>query len=187
MKGFMKSLFEWVVIIAIAFALSLVIRNFFIDTRIVPTGSMLPTIQLEDRLIVDRFFYKYGEIHRGDVIVFEAPEAIMKDEDLVKRVIGLPGETVQVTNGKVYINGQVLDEPYVTSAADYEFGPYTVPEGYFFMMGDNRPVSYDSHRWGALSGDKIIGRVWVRYWPMDRLGTLTTLPADYLDGAVESP
>ncbi|UWG99095.1 signal peptidase I [Dehalobacter sp. DCM] len=187
MKGFMKSLFEWVIIIAVAFALSLVIRNFLIDTRIVPTGSMLPTIQLEDRLIVDRFFYKYGDIQRGDIIVFEAPDEIMKDEDLVKRVIGLPGETIQVTNSKVYINGQVLDEPYVESSANYEFGPYTIPEGTFFMMGDNRPISYDSHRWGALDGEKIIGKVWVRYWPFDRLGPLTKLPEDYLPGAVESP
>jgi len=180
LKGFMKSLFEWVVIVAIAFVLSMVIRNYLIDTRIVPTGSMLPTIQLQDRLIVDRFFYKCGDIKRGDVIVFEAPESMMKDEDLVKRVIGLPGEKLEVKNGKVYINDRVLDEPYVEYPADYEFGPVTVPEDSYFMMGDNRPASYDSHRWGALPKDKILGRVWIRYWPLDSLGPLTKLPEDYL-------
>jgi signal peptidase I len=88
---FAKSVFEWILIIVIAFILSLVIRHFFIDTRIVPTGSMLPTIQLNDRLIVDRFFYKFKPIERGDIVVFKAPDNSMEDKDLVKRVIGLPG------------------------------------------------------------------------------------------------
>jgi signal peptidase I len=180
LKGVMKSLFEWVVIIAIAFVLSLVIRNFLIDTRIVPTGSMLPTIQLEDRLIVDRFFYKHSTIARGDIIVFTAPPQAQEDKDLVKRVIGLPGEKVEVKNGKVYINDKALNEPYIMDTPDYHYGPVTVPADSYFMLGDNRRASKDSHIWGFLPKSDILGRVWIRYWPLNKFGSLGKLPDPYL-------
>jgi len=180
--GFIKSLFEWVIIIAVAFLLSLVIRNYLIDTRIVPTGSMLPTIQLQDRLIVDRFFYKYGSIKRGDIIVFTAPEGIPQDEDLVKRVIGLSGEKVQVKNGKVYINDKALNEPYIAEQPNYEYGPVTVPANSYFMLGDNRNLSRDSHYWGFLAANKILGRVWIRYWPVTHFGSLGKVPENYFAG-----
>jgi len=172
LKSIMKSVVEWVVIIAVAFVLSIVIRNYVVDTRIVPTGSMLPTIQLQDRLIVDRLFYQYDTIDRGDIIVFQAPEAAQEDKDLVKRVIGLPGEKVEIKNSKVYIGDQALDEPYIVSPADYEYGPVTVPEDSYFMLGDNRTASKDSHIWGFLPSDKILGRVWIRYWPIKEFGAL---------------
>lgn len=170
---------EWVVIIAVAFVLSLVIRNFVIDTRIVPTGSMLPTIQLQDRLIVDRIFYKFDTFKRGDILVFEAPESAMEDLDLVKRLIGLPGEKVEIKNGKVFINDRPLYEPYIRETPDYEYGPVTVPPNSYFMLGDNRRESKDSHIWGFLPEDKILGRVLVRYWPLDKIGRLTAPPEDY--------
>ncbi|MGI6449355.1 MAG: signal peptidase I [Desulfitobacteriia bacterium] len=175
----MKSVMEWVVIIAVAFVLSIVIRNFVIDTRIVPTGSMLPTIQLQDRLIVDRIFYKFDSFQRGDIIVFEAPESAQEDLDLVKRLIGLPGEKVEIKNGKVFINDQALYEPYIRETPDYDYGPVTVPPNSYFMLGDNRRESKDSHIWGFLPKDKILGKVWVRYWPLDKIGRLTSPPDDY--------
>lgn len=170
---------EWVIIIAVAFVLSIVIRNYVVDTRIVPTGSMLPTIQLQDRLIVDRLMYKYDTINRGDIIVFEAPEAAQEDKDLVKRVIGLPGEKVQIKNGKVFINDKALNEPYIVTPADYDYGPVDVPPDSYFMLGDNRRASKDSHVWGFLPSDKILGRVWVRYWPLDKFGSLGKVPEQY--------
>lgn len=179
MKGFMKSVLEWVVVIAVAFALSLVIRNYLFDTRIVPTGSMIPTIQLQDRLIVDRLFYKFDTIKRGDIIVFSAPEPSMEGKDLVKRVIGLPGEKIQIKNGKVYINDRALYEPYLEDPPDYEYGPEIVPPKSYFMMGDNRRISNDSHYWGFLSEDKILGRVWIRYWPLKSFGNVSKIPQDY--------
>lgn len=174
MKSFLKSMFEWVIIIGIAFLLSLIIRNYIIDTRIVPTGSMLPTIQLQDRLIVDRLFYKSGKIVRGDVIVFKATkEMVLEEEDLVKRVIGLPGEKLQVKNGLVYVNDKALNEPYTAAPPNYEYGPVTVPSNSYFMMGDNRNNSRDSHIWGFLPEKSIIGRVWIRYWPLNSFGSLS--------------
>ncbi|NLL52931.1 MAG: signal peptidase I [Peptococcaceae bacterium] len=176
----LKSLLEWVIIIAVAFLLSLVIRNFVIDTRIVPTGSMLPTIQLDDRLIVDRLFYKFDTINRGDIVVFKSTkDMIPEDEDLVKRAIGLPGEEVQIKNGKVYINGQALYEPYIAEAPIYEYGPVTVPANSYFMLGDNRNDSKDSHVWGFVDSDLILGRVWIRYWPLDRFGSIDQVPENY--------
>jgi signal peptidase I len=154
LKGIIKSISEWVIIIAVAFVLSILIRNFVIDTRIVPTGSMLPTIQLQDRLIVDRVFYKFDTINRGDIIVFEAPETAKEDDkDLVKRAIGLPGEKVEIKNGKVYIGGKALNEPYIKAPADYDYGPVTVPPDSYFMLGDNRTASKDSHIWGFLPSE----------------------------------
>jgi len=179
LKGIFKALSEWVIIIAIAFVLSIVIRNYLIDTRIVPTGSMLPTIQLQDRLIVDRIFYKYDTIERGDVIVFTAPMDADEDKDLVKRTIGLPGEKLEVKEGAVYINDKVLNEPYVVEPADYNYGPVTIPEDSYFMLGDNRRYSKDSHVWGYVPADNILGRVWIRYWPMEGFGYLTKAPDVY--------
>jgi len=179
LKKIIKYLSEWVVIIVIAFVLSIVIRTFIIDTRIVPTGSMLPTIQLQDRLIVDRLFYKFSKIERGDIIVFQATENSHEELDLVKRVIGLPGEKVQIKNGKVYINDKPLYEPYIKEPPDYEYGPVIVPENSYFMLGDNRTASKDSHVWGFLPEENILGKVWIRYWPLNKIGALTPPPEDY--------
>ncbi len=179
LKSIFKAISEWVIIIAIAFVLSIVIRNYLIDTRIVPTGSMLPTIQLQDRLIVDRVFYKYDTIERGDIIVFSAPVASEEDKDLVKRAIGLPGEKLEVKDGAVYINDKVLNEPYVVEPADYNYGPVTIPDDSYFMLGDNRRYSKDSHVWGYVSADDILGRVWIRYWPMEEFGYLAKAPEVY--------
>jgi len=170
---------EWVFIIAIAFLLSIVIRTYVLDTRIVPTGSMLPTIQLQDRLIVDKFVYKFKPLERGDVIVFKAPDSADEDLDLVKRLIGLPGEEVQIKDGKVWIDGKCLNEPYVSSPPNYEYGPVVVPEGQYFFLGDNRNQSKDSHIWGFMPSENVLGRVWVRYWPLSGIGHLQGAPDPY--------
>lgn len=183
MKGIAKVLGEWVIIIAVAFVLSIILRNYVVDTRIVPTGSMLPTIQLQDRLIVDRVYYKYDTIERGDIIVFEAPETAMEEKDMVKRLIGLPGEQIIITNGKVYVDGKALNEPYIEAPPDYEYGPVTVPDNSYFMLGDNRRASKDSHVWGFVPREKVLGRVLVRYWPLDRFGKLDQAPEHYFADA----
>jgi signal peptidase I len=179
LKKVLRVCAEWLVLLLVAFLLTLLIRTFVLDNRIVPTGSMLPTIQLNDRLFVDKLLYKAQGIERGDVVVFHAPENIGEEKDMVKRVIGLPGETLEIANGLVYINEQALDEPYVAEAPNYAFGPVVVPEDAYFVMGDNRNHSLDSHVWGVLAESYITGRIWIRYYPLSAFGKLTEPPADY--------
>jgi len=167
-----KNLLEWVGIIAFAFILSFVVRTFLLDPRIVPTGSMLPTIQLQDRLIVDKLLYKFSGIERGSIVVFSAPPASGEKDDLVKRVIGLPGEEIQVKDGKVMVNGIALKENYLLEKPDYPYGPITVPVDSYFVLGDNRRWSNDSHMWGFVPKSNIKGKVWIRYWPLSTFGKL---------------
>jgi len=172
MKKYFRTIMEWAILIVIAWVLSFGIRTFIVDTRIVPTGSMLPTIQLQDRLIFDKVFYKSKPLQRGDIIMFTAPEGSGEKDDLVKRIIGLPGETLEVKEGKVWINGEPIEEPYLMEAPEYEYGPIAIPEGSYIVFGDNRNNSKDSHVWGFITEDKIKGKVLLRYWPLDRFGFL---------------
>jgi signal peptidase I len=118
--------------------------------------------------------YVFGGPQRGDVVVFRAPP--QPDTDYIKRIIGLPGETILITQGQVFINGQRLDEPYVDFSASYNFPPggqpIVVPDGSYFVLGDNRPDSFDSHLFGFVPVDNLIGRAWLRYWPPDELGVV---------------
>lgn len=172
MNKHLKTVLEWGILLLIAWAISFAIRTFVFDTRIVPTGSMLPTIQLQDRVIFDKVFYRFDSLQRGDIIMFEAPPASGESDDLVKRIIGLPGETLEVREGKVWINGEALEEPYLAQIPNYEYGPVKIPEDSYIMLGDNRNNSKDSHVWGLLPQENIKGRLLVRYWPLSRLGAI---------------
>ncbi|MGI5921796.1 MAG: signal peptidase I [Syntrophomonadaceae bacterium] len=166
-KDLREFLKEMVSIVVIAFILAMILRTFIIEGRIIPSGSMLPTLQLQDRVMVNKFIYYFKEPQRGDIAVFDPPEVLNSKDQFIKRVIGLPGETVEVKEGKVYINGKALVEPYVTEAPNYEFGPVVVPEGCLFMLGDNRNRSFDSHLWNAwLTRDRVIGKAFIIYWPI---------------------
>ena len=172
-KKLWREIIEWVLLLLLAWVISLVIRAYVLDTRIVPTGSMIPTIQLQDRLLVDKLFFKFSELKRGDIVVFHAPPAANESDDLVKRIIGLPGETLEVRDGMVWINGEALDEPYIYEQPDYLYGPEVIPDHSYFVMGDNRRNSKDSHFWGFLPEENITGRVIIRYWPLSDWGKLT--------------
>jgi len=124
--------------------------------------SMKPTLQNGEYILVSRITYKTGEPQRGDIIVFSFP--IDENQDLIKRVIGLPGETVSVHDGQVRIDGKVLNEPYIANPPIYN-GEWTVSEGQLFVLGDNRNDSKDSHQWGLLPMDHVIGKALVIYWP----------------------
>jgi len=156
----------------IFFLIQLVIRNF----RVVGT-SMNDNLQDGQYLIIDKLTYSapfewmgWGGPQHGDVVVFEPP--LHPDEDYVKRIVGLPGETVEVKDGKVYVNGVVLDEPFQPKTPAYHSSPVTVPEGHVYVLGDNRNNSNDSHNWGVLPVDNIVGRAWISYWPPDLWGTI---------------
>ena len=164
---------ELIEIVLIAFALSWVLRTYVIEARKIPTGSMLPTIQLEDRVIVDKFFFKrFDQINHGDVVVFHPPASAHATDDYIKRVVGLPGDKVQIRNNTTYINDQPLYEPYLLEKSINDFGPIVVPNDSVFVMGDNRNNSADSREWGFLPIDNITGRTLFRYWPLDQIGAL---------------
>lgn len=167
-KAFVKELISWVKTIVIAVLFALFITNFIIINAQVPTGSMQNTIMPNDRLIANRLAYTFSEPQRGDIIVFPYPD----DESklFVKRIIGLPNEVLEIVNGKVYIDGELLEEDYVSSEitdSTMNCGPYVIPEGHVFMMGDNRGNSEDSRYWENtyLDEDKILGKVLFRYYP----------------------
>lgn len=166
-----KSFFKEIVsIVVIAFVLAMILRAYVLEGRIIPSGSMLPTIQEQDRVMVNKFIYYFKDPERGDTVVFEPPAVLHSDEDYIKRVIGLPGETVEMKNGKVYINGKALVEPYLAEPLDYEFGPVTVPDDALLVLGDNRNASFDSHRWNAwLTRDHLKGKAFIIYWPIQHI------------------
>ncbi|MHB1653105.1 MAG: signal peptidase I [Desulfitobacteriaceae bacterium] len=168
-----KFLIELIEIVLIAFALSWALRTFVVEARVIPTGSMLPTIQLQDRIIVDKFFFKrFDEIRPGDIIVFRPPPKAHATEDFIKRVIGLPGDKIEIRNHITYVNGRALDEPYILEKSKQNYGPVVVPEGSLFVMGDNRNNSDDSRIWGFLPVQNVTGRALFRYWPVNNFGSL---------------
>jgi len=164
-----------VAIIAIAIVF-LVIRPFVTQAFYIPSLSMYPTLQANDRILVNRLTYHFSAPQRNDVVVFRAPPNAVPDDpggeekDFVKRVIGLPGETVEIHGGVTYINGKVLREPYADEPPTYDMPPFVVPEGSVFVMGDNRNHSNDSHRWGALDRSLLIGKAVLLFWPPSRAG-----------------
>lgn len=159
--------------IAISGILALGIRTFVAEARYIPSESMLPTLEVNDRLIIDKLGYMFKEPRRGDVVVFKPTATLEKQnfkDAFIKRVIGLPGDTVQVKGGVVYVNDRPLKEQYIEEQPNYEYGPVTVPENQYLVLGDNRNNSYDSHYWGFVPRSNIIGQAVVRFWPFNRLG-----------------
>ncbi|AFY67223.1 signal peptidase I [Geitlerinema sp. PCC 7407] len=163
------------------------IRTFVVEARYIPTGSMLPTLEINDRLIIDKMGYRFSEPKRGDIVVFRPTPALQAEfnEAFIKRVIGLPGETVEVKNGRVYVNNEPLPENYTAERPNYEWGPETVPPNSYLVLGDNRNNSYDSHYWGYVPRENIIGRAAVRFWPPGRVGGITPTP-EYRENPSES-
>jgi len=164
----------WVVegIESISFALifALLIRHFIVMVSVVPTTSMVPTLKVGDRLLVNRMVFRFREPQRGDIVVFKS---VVDDRDYVKRLIALPGETIEVRKGIVYINGQEISFPGVNIQYDYDFqDPVTVPPNHFFMMGDNRANSADSRIWGFVPRANLEGTAWFTFWPIDRMQPL---------------
>lgn len=156
------SFLDCIKIVAITYIVVSIIINFVILNIQVPSGSMMNTINIGDSMIADRLFYKLNGIQRGDIVVFVHPDS---GKIYIKRAIGLPGETIEGNDGYVYINGKKLKETYVRSKLKDDFGPYTVPDDSYFMMGDNRADSYDSRFWieKFVSSDKIMGVARIRY------------------------
>ena len=166
---------EWVTIIALALGVALLVRATVVQTFFIPTPSMVPTLKIHDRLLVDKVTLRTRDVRRGDIVVFERPETFTDTtiKDLIKRVIGLPGETVEGKNGAVWVNGERLREPYIVAGVTTsDFAPVRVAVDNYFVMGDNRPDSFDSRFWGTVEREKIIGRALIRVWPPTRIGSI---------------
>jgi signal peptidase I len=169
-----RSAVEWVVVVVAAVVIAVLLRAFVVQTFYIPSGSMEPTLKKNDRVVVNKLSYRMHDVHRGDIVVFTTPPGVNKSfKDLVKRVVGLPGETVEGRDGKVLINGTVLPEKYLPAGTlTSDFGPFTVPPKSAWVMGDNRGNSEDSRVFKAIPESTIVGRVFVRIWPVTRLGFL---------------
>lgn len=157
---------SWIKTIVLAVLLAVIVDTVFIVNATVPTGSMENTIMTNDRILALRTSYWFSGPERGEIVVFRYPDDPSGDTLFVKRVIGVGGDTVEVRNGEVLVNGEVLDEPYIREQTEGNFGPYTVPEGHYFMMGDNRNQSLDSRYWTNtyVPEDEILGKVVLRYY-----------------------
>ena len=177
---------ELVGVVIVAILVAVLLRTFVVATYSIPSGSMEPTLQVGDRIVVDKLSYHLHGVDRTNIVVFSTPPnencAGPPVADLVKRVIGLPGETISLQDGSVYINGRLLPEPFLPPAirSDTYPGPsnngyalhhpYRIPAGEVFVMGDNRPESCDSRYWGPIRESTIVGKVGMRIWPLSRIG-----------------
>jgi signal peptidase I len=178
-----KSAIEWGLLIVAALVIALLVKTFLFQAFYIPSDSMVPTLKKNDRVIVNKLSYKFHKVHRGDIVVFSTPKGADGKpidptiKDLVKRVIGLPGETVSEKSGHILIDGKALDEPYlpagtVSDCASFQAQCFpTAPLGAdrYWVMGDNRAGSRDSRYFGAIKKSEIVGRVFVRIWPVNRL------------------
>jgi signal peptidase I len=151
------------------------IRSFVAEARYIPSGSMLPTLQINDRLIIDKWSYRSQPPQRGDIVLFSPTEELKQQnfkDAFISRLIGIPGDKVEVKGGKVYVNNQPLEENYIEDTPNYQFGPVTVPANSYFVLGDNRNNSYDSHYWGFVPRENIMGKATKRFWPPERSGAI---------------
>lgn len=172
-----KVAIEWGVIIIVAVVASFLVRAYAVQTFFIPSGSMEPTLHVGDRILVNKLSVRFGTINVGDIIVFKAPPSEHCDDgdfpDLVKRVIGLPGQTLTSKGNTVYVNGKALKEPWsYFPDLNPPIKKTTVPANSYFVMGDNRANSCDSRFWGTVPHSDIIGKAFFRMWPLSRLGFL---------------
>ena len=174
-KGFWRNLILWAL-------LALLLRWLVVEPRWIPSGSMLPTLQLQDRILVEKVRprlarSRHGHLHRGDVVVFAPPEQLVAagydaSAALIKRVVGLPGDQLEVHDGRLFRNGEPAADPWLAEAINYAMAPITVPADQLWVMGDNRNASLDSHLWGSLPETNVLGTAVWRYWPLQRFGPL---------------
>ena len=173
-KKLMNELIEDVVLVAVVLVVVFVIKHFVMINAVIPSASMENTIMTGYRIFGNRLTYTFGDPERGDIVIFKYPDN--EKELFIKRVIGLPGEKVEIRDGMVYINDseEPLEEDYLRETPVGDFGPYYVPEGYYFMLGDNRNYSKDSRLWEHpyVARDKILAKAAVRYYPFDSIGMI---------------
>jgi signal peptidase I len=167
-----KEVKEWALLLVVAAAIALFLRTFIIEPRYVPTPSMVPTIMVNDRLYVEKISPRFGTLKRGMIVTFLAPEQTGRDDYLVKRLIGLGGDVVSISGGRLYVNGEAVYEPYLNEPMRSDFPEVTVPKGKIFLMGDNRNHSQDSRSWGSVDVSCVKGQALFIYFPFSHVGSL---------------
>ena len=169
---------EGIKTVGLTLCLAFGVRIAAAQCYLIPSGSMKPTLEVNDRLLVDKISYHFTSPQRGEVVVFTPPQAIVESEKstapFIKRVIGLPGEQIEVKLGRVYVNNQPLQENYIADQPKYNWGPQIVPKNSYLVLGDNRNKSYDGHIWGFLERDRMIGKAVVRFWPPERFSNFAS-------------
>ncbi len=181
-----------------ALTIAVLIKTYLVSPFFIPSNSMVPTILPADKIMVNKLSYRMGDPHRGDIIVFHNPSTFGDDnsdesipekvvrnvleaigvrtgrpDDFIKRIIGLPGDTLEIRDEQVYINGDAITEDYLPPGVHMpDFERQTIPQAHFFVMGDNRDNSIDSRSWGLVPEEEIVGEAFVRIWPIDRLGAV---------------
>jgi signal peptidase I len=196
--GFLAVVRETVVLVALAVLLAVVFKTFLVAAFYIPSGSMESTLNISDRVLVEKLSYRFGEVERGDVIVFvhddpgfetvgpsnpvagffsslgQAVGVVPPSErDFIKRVVGLPGDTISCRGGALYRNDEKVPEPYLDAGTETDCEqPTRVPPGQLFVMGDNRSNSQDSRTFGTIERDQVVGRAFVRIWPLNHIGWL---------------
>jgi len=173
-SGFLAHwLFDWTETILVALVLALIIRAFFLQVFWIPSGSMEPTLNINDRIVVNKVSYHFRGPKRQEIVVFRqvASDGTPK-RDLIKRVMGFPGETLEIKDGLVYINDKVVEETHQMNKDFSDFDPVTIPEDAYFVLGDNRPASADSRYWGFLPKQNLIGPAFLRIWPLNKFGLI---------------
>ncbi|NJL89141.1 MAG: signal peptidase I [Coleofasciculaceae cyanobacterium SM2_1_6] len=171
---------EAVEILVIAVAIAFGIRTFIAEARYIPSGSMLPTLKINDRLMVEKISFLFRTPERGDIVVFNPTDSLIQQnfhDAFIKRVIGTPGDTVEVRDGKVIVNGEPLVENYLLEPPTLNSPPVKIPPNEYMVMGDNRNSSYDSRFWGFVPRDRIIGKAAFRFWPLNCIGEIKDCPS----------
>jgi len=173
-RGVGRTVFEWVGLVVLALVIALLIKTFLFQAFYIPSESMVPTLKIHDRVLVNKLSYKLHPVHRGDIVVFKAPpHADPGIDDLVKRVVGLPGDVVSAHGGHVYIDGKRLPEKYLPDGVTTStFEARRVPKDSYWVMGDNRGNSKDSRVFGFITKKQIVGRVFLRIWPLTRINIM---------------
>lgn len=170
---------------------ALLLRWAVLEPRWIPSGSMLPSLQIQDRVLVEKIRPHLGSpLPFGSVVVFHAPQVLQAagydpNAALIKRVVGIPGDQVEVRDGRLWRNGLPVKPDWAAEAPNYQMAPVTVPPANLWVMGDNRNASLDSHLWGPLPGKDVIGTAFFRYWPLNRFGWIRTSPPPETPGRAE--
>jgi signal peptidase I len=175
----LRVVLEWLAVLAGGIVIAVVVEAFLVQAFWIPSPSMVPTLEVGDRVLVNKLAYKAHEVHRGDVVVFERPPQAAANggedqiKDLIKRVVAVGGDSLEARDGRLYVNNELIDEPYLPEGTQTEDLPYqVVPEGKVFVMGDNRGDSQDSRFFGPIDEDSIVGRAFVKVLPFTDVGWL---------------
>ncbi len=170
--SFWRWLWEGSILVVLAFIIAFVIKSVVVQPFYIPSGSMQPTLMPGDRVLVSKFIYRFRQPEAGDIVVFAAPHDA-QERDFIKRIIAVEGQTVEIRDGKVYVDGKLQADRWSNASQDHStYGPVTLEDNNVFVMGDNRSNSSDSRVFGPFNRDRILGEAFVTYWPFTRLRTL---------------